>query len=280
MSGFAPDWLRLREGADGRARAATLLAKVAARFAGHESLAVADLGAGTGSTLRALAPHLPARQRWLLIDHDPALLEVATLRLADWADEARPEGDALTLRKAGREISVEFRLHDLARDIESALPEVDLVTASALFDLTSALWMSRFAAALETRPLYAALTYDGADRFTPPHAQDAAALAAFARHMQRDKGFGPATGPQAADILAGTLRQAGYAVELADSPWRLGMEDAALARELLTGMARAVGETGAIEAAVLEDWRAFRLRKAGENGAEVIVGHTDLFATR
>lgn len=280
MSGFAPDWLALREGADGRARAPALLAKVAAHFAGRERVTIADLGAGTGSTLRALAPHLPARQHWVLLDHDSALLEAAALRLTDWADSAAPEGEALVLSKAGRALRVEFRLADLAGEIDIALPEADLVTASALFDLTSALWMGRLASALSGRVLYAALTYDGRDAFTPPHAQDDAVITAFARHMQRDKGFGPATGPQAADILAGTLRNAGYAVELADSPWVLKADDAALARELLTGMARAVGETGAVPATALEDWRRYRLNAAGEAAGAVIVGHTDLFARR
>ncbi|MBL6430807.1 MAG: hypothetical protein HPM95_04840 [Alphaproteobacteria bacterium] len=33
-----------------------------------------DLGAGTGATLRALAPHIAAPQAWRLAEHDPALI--------------------------------------------------------------------------------------------------------------------------------------------------------------------------------------------------------------
>ena len=78
MSGFSSDWLKLRESADHRARNQELLAKLAACFAEREAILVADLGAGTGSNLRAIAPHLPSRQQWVLVDHDPVLQQSVT----------------------------------------------------------------------------------------------------------------------------------------------------------------------------------------------------------
>ncbi len=47
-------------------------------------------------------PLLPARQEWLLVDWDPALLDVARRRLADWADRTRDEGPRLIIEKDGR----------------------------------------------------------------------------------------------------------------------------------------------------------------------------------
>lgn len=283
MSGFSPQWLALREPVDHRSRDAKLVQRVSAHFSGRSRVTVTDLGSGTGSNLRALAAFLPDEQHWTLFDNDPALLEEAALTLMRWAERAQAEGDTLHLTKGGKAMTVAFRLHDLAGDIEGAIERgCDLVTASALFDLTSALWMARFAKALAASgaAFYTTLTYDGRDSFTPSHAEDAAILHAFATHMQSDKGFGAATGPMASDILAGSLRQAGYTLERADSPWNLGPADAALTRELTAGMANAVMETGLMAAADIAAWLAFRHEKADQPGAAMETGHTDLFATR
>jgi len=59
MSGFSADWLSLREPYDLRARSTKVLDAVAAALAPLPTLTIVDLACGTGSTLRALAPHLP-----------------------------------------------------------------------------------------------------------------------------------------------------------------------------------------------------------------------------
>ncbi|MEO0363163.1 MAG: class I SAM-dependent methyltransferase, partial [Pseudomonadota bacterium] len=76
MSGFSAEWLTLREAADDRARDAALRDAVAARFDGA---LVADLGGGSGATLRVLGPLMP-KARWRILDHDPALLALAPRR--------------------------------------------------------------------------------------------------------------------------------------------------------------------------------------------------------
>ncbi len=64
--GFSADWLALREPADHRSRSAELLATLATRVEGRDTLRITDLGCGTGSNLRATAPALgPTRNgRW------------------------------------------------------------------------------------------------------------------------------------------------------------------------------------------------------------------------
>ncbi len=196
MSGFSPDWLALREPADHAARDAGLVAALARAL--PPRLRAVDLGCGTGSNLRALAPHLGAAQDWVLVDHDPALLAAAKVRLAAWAERAEAAGDGLVLQRGGARIAVRFRALDLAADPATALAEgPDLVTAAALFDLASESWIATVAGAVARAGavFYTALTYDGQERWTPPHPADAAIHAAFLVHQAGDKGFGPASGP-------------------------------------------------------------------------------------
>jgi len=84
MSDFADTWLTLRAEADARARdrglVERLVAHLEARIAGEiggDTLRILDIGAGNGNNLRALAPLLPGRQHWVLVDHDATLLERA-----------------------------------------------------------------------------------------------------------------------------------------------------------------------------------------------------------
>ena len=68
--------------------------------------------------------------------------------------------------------------------------------------------------------LYALLTYDGRGMgFAPPH--EAEALAAFHADMRRDKGFGPALGPDAPAAALDLAAKAGRAAQSAPSDWRI-----------------------------------------------------------
>lgn len=281
MTGFSASWLALREGADHRARNAGLAKSLADRFRDTSPQRVIDLGSGTGSNLRATAPLLGTNQEWTLVDYDPALLEEAARALTAWADEARAIGDSLVLVKGGATIGVSFRIADLNRELEAVLEKKpDLVTASALFDLISESWMAHFARAVARSGaiFYTVLTYDGRDEFAPGHPTDATAIAAFATHQTRDKGFGPAAGPKAASALADAFRAAGYAVETGDSPWVLDSRDNALVQELLGGFANAVAETGLVPPATLEAWLTFRKATATGTDARLVTGHTDILA--
>ena len=275
MSGFSAEWLALREPADHRARNPDLLAATSRLFAGRQAIDILDLGSGSGSNVRGLADHLPARQSWRLVDYDPHLIAAAKGSLAGWADRSRENG-TLQLERKERTVDIAFQQADLSRDLDSVLdPQPDLVTAAAFFDLVSEEWLDRFAAALAARklPLYTVLIYDGRESWMPPHPLDHALNAAFNQHQHQDKGFGPAAGPDAAGILAKALRDRGYEVVLGDSPWRLTQNDLALITPLADGIAQAVRETGTLRSREVDLWREFhRLPDA------CTIGHTDLLA--
>ena len=254
MSGFSADWLALRAGADARARDPGLGARLGAYFAGRGAVRVLDLGAGSGANLRATAPMIAAPQHWLLADHDAALLARAG---------------------AAPDATIERREVDLAGDLAGLFdPAPDLVTASALLDLCGADWTGRLAALAAAcgAALYVVLSYDGREDWRPPHALDAEVLAAFQADQRRDKGLGPALGPEAHAHLGATLRGHGYRVFEAASDWDLAQpDDAALIAALADGSADAVEDAiGADRAGV---WRAARLA-----ARSVTIGHRDLLA--
>ncbi len=265
MSGFSATWLALREPHDIRARNATVLDAVAAAFRGRPSISVVDLACGTGATLRAVGPRLPARQDWRLVDNDLGLLaQAATL--------ARPPV-----------LSVTARTIDLARDLEIALDgPVDLVTASALLDLVSAEWLERFVVETAARrlPVYAALSYDGRVTLAPDDPFDAEIVAAVNRHQRGNKGFGPALGPDAAAQALSGFERVGYSIAAQGrSDWTLAADDRAIQTEILRGWAGAVEELGDLSLDRIAAWLVRRCDQVAAGRSSLRVGHVDVFAT-
>jgi hypothetical protein len=260
---FAAEWLALRETYDARARNRDVLAALAAAFAGQSAIAVVDLACGTGSTMRAIAPHLPSRQSWRLVDNDLGLLARA-------GASDRPQG--------ARVITTPV---DLSRDLEAALDgPVDLVATSALLDLVSADWLERFAveAAARRLPVYAALSYDGRATLEPGDPFDAAVIAAVNRHQLGDKGFGPALGPTAATAAPARFQAVGYRVVQGESDWVFGAQDREIQREVLSGWAIAARELGDSPVADIIGWLTRRRALLDAGRAGMRVGHRDFFA--
>lgn len=274
MSTFSAEWLSLREAADERARNKDVANAFSAWFMQRPSVSVVDLGSGTGANLRAVAPLLPSRQSWTLIDNDEALLATARRQLAAWADRSETRGDDLVLFKDAAEIAVYFKVATLSNDLDPILGTApDLVTASALFDLMPGDFIKALVRALGSRraAFYGVLTYNGLQKWSPHRPADNEIAAAFNRHQMTDKGMGPAAGPLAAALLADQLRLEGYNVAEGDSPWRLGQSDRTLIEEVQRGHALAVLELKAVESKTVESWI-----KVIRSGAEI--GHTDIFA--
>jgi SAM-dependent methyltransferase len=263
MSGFSADWLTLREPYDLRARNAMVLDAVAAHLESNFSVRIVDLACGTGSTARALGPHLPARQNWGLIDNDLGLLARAKATPA-------PKDTAMSVIPL-----------DLNRDLEAALDgTVDLVATSALLDLVSESWLDRLVVEIVARsiPFYAALSYDGRAKLTPPDPFDAEIAAVVNAHQRTDKGFGPALGPAAAAFAIDRFEALGYSVVHGTSDWAMGPDDFEIQTEILAGWASAAHEMGALSPGNTAAWLARRRDCIAAGGFSLSVGHVDFFA--
>lgn len=258
MSGFSAAWLALREPHDLRARNRDVLDAVVTAFASHISLNVADIGCGTGSTHRAVSPHLPPGQRWRLYDNDLSLLA----RVASRADV----------------VTVPL---DLSHDLEGALDGVvDLVATSALLDLVSADWLERFATEIAARrlPVYAALSYDGRISFDPFDPLDSKIIAAVNRHQRTDKGFGPALGFAAAAEAISHFERLGYSVAQATSDWVFGPDDRDIQLETVAGWASAARDIGDLSLGDIASWLVRRREAIAAGHSSIRVGHIDFFA--
>jgi SAM-dependent methyltransferase len=278
VSGFDAAWLTVREPYDHAARSVELADRFAAAVG--KTPHVLDLGCGTGSNLRYLAPRIAGAQRWLCVDHDAALLEGARAALQDWGDgqgwPSRSDGDALSLGRPDGEVRVRLALRDMARGPLPGNEGVSGLSASALLDLTSAAWLDRFAARCRGTPLLMALSFDGRLLFEPAAPDDAEVCRRFVAHQRTDKGFGPALGPDAAAHLAARLGAAGCALRLERSDWRLGPNDVALLRATLTGIVAAARHIA--HDPCLQHWATLRGQQLAAGELRLTVGHVDLLA--
>lgn len=262
---FDSGWLDLREEADHRARDPNLAVELAAWWNARGASRIVDLGSGTGSNLRYLAPHLPGVQRWTLVDHDPGLLERVRLPA---------DGPGFRLE------SITPLVADLARGGLDPVATTDLVTASALLDLVSARWLTGLVEACLRANAAAllALSYDGTVQWSVPAPDDDWILAAVNRHQLRDKGTGGALGPAAAAEAERLFRHAGYRCRLGASPWELGRNDAALVEELVAGWGKAAGEIAPHRSERIQEWARARVAAVRTGRLRVTIGHMDLLA--
>lgn len=287
---FTTDWLTLREPLDRAARPVALVQRLSERLPRGRGLHAVDLGCGTGSNLRALAPLLPSPQTWRCIDRDPMLLRELPNRTRPWAEQHGlvmrwEDADANILSLGapeGFQYRVELELRDLAttaRDLDFA--GFDLVTCAALMDLVSPDWLTTVARkTVEAGAiLYAALTYDGAVDFTPVDPLDEEVIALVNLHQRGDKGFGGALGPDAPQIMADTFHALGYRVTTEPSDWDAGPETVPFQRVLVEDYARAATETApADRRAAIAAWRERRLNAIDRGHGRMQVGHVDLLA--
>ncbi|MEV7089981.1 methyltransferase domain-containing protein [Streptomyces sp. NPDC093085] len=270
---YAPAWLELREGPDGAARATELLGALRSRLAwglsrdGERSLVVHDLGCGTGSMGRWLAPRLDGPQHWVLHDHDPELLELAAARTPRTAAD-------------GSRVTVATERRDLAELTADGLAGASLVTASALLDVLTREEVDGLAAACAGAgcPALFALSVVGRVELTPAEPLDAEVAEAFNAHQRRADHGRTLLGPDAVAVAAAAFARCGATVRVHASPWRLGAAESALAAEWLRGWVGAACEQRPELAERAEPYLRRRLEQCEAGALRVVVHHSDLLA--
>ena len=263
---YAPEWLELREPADAAARAHDLLDPLRIRLAnlpGKAGLVIHDLGCGTGSMGRWLAPRLDGAQHWVLHDRDPYLLHFAAV--------ASPRSGA-----DGSRVTVETRRGDVALLTPDALAGASLVTASALLDVLSRAEIDTLAAACTGAGCPALLTLSVAGRveLTAPDPLDEEIMEAFNAHQRRDGMLGP----DAITAACEAFSERGATVRVNPSPWRLGPGEAALTAQWLRGWVGAAVEERPALAARADRYLRERLAACEAGELRVTVHHSDLLA--
>ena len=261
MSGFSADWLSLREPVDQRSRSGVILGAIERYFQKSDRVSAIDLASGRGSMIRALTSRLPKRQVWYAIDDEPVLLRDAELT------------------RTGT-IQIQSRLVNLVENLEDVLSTAaDLVVTSAFIDLVSDRWLNQLVHGTMARslPVYLGMSYDGRVMCSPRHDLDDVVIAAFARHQRRDKGFGPALGPEAGDVAADKFGEAGYEVTVERADWHLTVEERDLQSMMVAGWYAAVTELNELEPHALNAWHEQRLAWIADGRSTMTVGHLDIW---
>jgi SAM-dependent methyltransferase len=261
----SPDWLAVREAADAAARVPDLVEEARRRLPDDRPLRIYDLGSGTGSMTRWLAPRLGGRQHWVLCDWDADLLDRAGAAPPD----PLPDGVVVT---------VETRHCDVSRLGPDDLAGASLVTSSALLDLMTAEELSGFVAACANArcPVLVSLSVTGDVRLVPADPLDEQLRDAFNAHQRRTVGGRRLLGPDAVDAAVEAFADLGAEVLVRPSPWRLGAQEAALAQEWLSGWTSAACELRPELSAAAAPYLERRLAEAAAGRLEVTVQHHDV----
>ena len=237
------EWLELREPADAAARSEELAGRLAEHL-GPGPHVIHDLGGGSGSMGRWLAPRLPGPQQWVVHDRDGRLLELAA--------------DAFETRRS-----------DITRLAPGDLAGASLVTASALLDLLTREELERTLGACAGLPLLLALTVVGHVSLSPAEPLDARLGAAFDEHQRRGGLLGP-------DAVAAAVEELRAEVLVRPSPWHLDAAHAGLTAEWLGGWVAAACEQEPALAAEAGAYRSRRLAQVAAGTLAVSVDHADL----
>ena len=260
-------WLRSREPADAAARSRDLVRAIAVGSGGDVPTVVHDLGSGSGSMGRWLAPRLEGPQHWVLHDRDPDLLRVAT------NDPPRAAAD-------GAAVTVETRQGDLTRLRPEDLAGAALVTASALLDMLTADELERVVRSCVAAacPALVTLSVTGRVRLTPAAPLDAVVEAAFNDHQVRTTRGRTLLGPTAARPAVHLFAALGAHVEVRPSPWRLDGGCRALVAQWLSGWVGAAREQRPELAEPGAAYLARRRIDLEHGRLAVTVQHVDLLA--
>ncbi len=260
----APEWLALREPVDAAARSAELVEEIFRHLPPTGGTTVHDLGCGTGSMARWLAPRLNGAQHWVLYDRDADLL-------------TRAASDPPVAAADGAPVITQTRRRDVTRLDPEELAGANLITASALLDLMTSDELERLVASCAGVgcPVLITLSVTGRVELTPADPFDRWVAEAFNAHQRRTVGARRLLGPEAVGAAVDGFTRRGFDVLVRPSPWWLGPGRAALAARWLAGWLAAASEQRP-ELDPAFSYGRRRLAEVAEGRLSITVGHADL----
>lgn len=260
------DWLELREAEDARARS-TELAQTAGALLPGGQITVHDLGSGTGSMMRWLAPLLPGPQTWVLHDWNAGL----TAR----AIAGGPPHD-----RDGAPVTIRSRVGELELLDAGDLAGASLVTASALLDVLTAQEAHAIVDACLAvgAPALLSLSVTGDVDLTPWNARDILFARAFNAHQRREVDGRRLLGRYGAPIVHGLFGRAGWNVRKALTTWRLNADEPELLGEWFDGWVDAAVEQAPELTDQAVGYRASRRAQQRSGALSAVVYHLDVLA--
>jgi len=279
-------WLQLREPADIASRSESLSRTIAATMPRAKPVHVLDLATGTGTNLRYLSGFLPDCQHWLIVDSNAELLNKVSVLTSSWASaqnfKFKKNIDRYLISGTTLKCHIETLNLDLRKlDNVEIFKDRDLVTASALLDLTSEQWLHTLADRCRSvgAGVLFAITYTGGSTCSPQEPEDDMIRNLLNQHQKTDKGLGgPAEGPDAVNCASRCFKNVGYSVQTAPSHWMLGNNEHDLQRMLIDSWTVAAIQMEPAKVSLISHWRFRRIQHINAGRSRIVVSHLDLAA--
>jgi hypothetical protein len=220
-------------------------------------LEIIDLGAGTGANQRWLAPRLPVQQRWIHLDHDPAISRSLPL----------PDDTVI----------IDGNVEALERLLADGTSDHRLVTSSALLDVLTTGHLDAVCSAVINNqvPALFSLSVTGTQSMSPMDPHDQLLLDAFNDHQRR----AGRAGPDAITLAVDTLCTGGFTVRTQETPWQLAASsDSGFVEQLLQERLDAAVAQDPNLSAVATAWLELRRAQLTLGVLRIEVGHRDILA--
>lgn len=260
------DWLALREPADAAARSKDLVEALRPHLP-TDGVVIHDLGCGTGSMARWLAPQLAGPQHWVSYERDKDLL-------------ARAASAPPPMSLDGHQATTETRLRDITHLRADDLDGASLATASALLDMMTGEEIERMVASIAAAecPALITLSVTGHVDLLPAHPLDDQLTSAFNAHQMRGTAHGRLLGPTAVDMAAAEFQRTDYMVLLAASPWVLDTRHTELITSWFEGWVGAACEQDPSLRIEASEYRSRRTQQIEGHQLTATIHHRDLLA--
>ena len=257
-------------------------------FYGKNEITIVDLGSGTGSNCLYFFEKFPSQQNWIFIEQEEKISQYALNRLGIEADKKGYEvthgTDSLVLKKEKRNINIKYVTDSFLNLVDVVdLDKVDLVMASAVFDLISFTQFVDFGSVLLEKKLPLLTTLNYAEmNFNSDTPTDVVFIEKYESFMNRPQEFGKAMGKKCPRILVDFFQKQEAKIEYGPSIWKLEGESAqVMNHHLLNFMESASNHMikDQEERMLFKDWITSK-REAIEDGVlDTYVQYYDLFVS-